>query len=342
VLLALTLASCQSSLAPTPAKPAPATPETSAEKGGTVEATEPPAAAPACASFSDPAVLKSIAGPAKELQADNPVFAPPAVAGRRERTEPPLAPAVPPYFVGRPAAAKAGQPIPVLLAVHGVASSGSDFAAPLVPLSQSNGWLLIAPTLQYHNYNSPLETRADDLLLISQLDALLEDVPRRTGLLIEPKVLALGFSRGAGLLERYVMARPERIAAVASMSSGAYTLPQACAEAAGRSEPLPFPLGTADFERWAGRRLDAGALRRIPLWVAVGAKDVIEPPAPWDGLLGRTRVERAEAYVGLLRQFGKTAQSRLYPGLKHEVTRPELQDALSFLQSPDTAALSHG
>ncbi|MBV8086368.1 MAG: hypothetical protein JO247_16295 [Chloroflexi bacterium] len=241
--------------------------------------------------------------------------------------------APPPYFTG-PLPADKNRPVRLLLAVHGVGGNGADFAAPLVQLSQANGWLLVAPTFSYRDYNDALAARADEPLLLRQIEAILDDVPRKTGLKVQPQILALGFSRGAGTLQRFAMVHPGRLAAVALLSSGGYTLPYPCARGAAGMQELPFPIGTSGFERWLGQPPDEAGFRQLRTWLAVGSDDT-DPPTPWDSLLGDTRLARTQAYADVMRQYGATLETQVVPNLAHEVTPAELREAVAFLRTAD-------
>ena len=240
---------------------------------------------------------------------------------------------VPTYFAG-PLPANKAEPVRVLLAVHGIGGNGADFAGPLVQFSQANGWLLIAPTFSYRDYNDALAARADEPVLLGQIDALLNDIPRKTGLKIQPKVLALGFSRGAGTLQRFAMVHPDRLAGLAMLSSGGYTLPYPCAQGERAIQELPFPIGTSGLAQWLGQPLDAAGFRQVKTWLAVGNDDT-EPPTPWDALLGDNRLQRTSAYANVMRQFGVNLQTHVLPNVAHEVTPAELREAVTFLRDAE-------
>jgi len=256
-------------------------------------------AQPSCAvTGADSAANKYFDASVSLLGQPNPIFSSSSVNASRNAAAAVVSGAVPEYFVHVPATLRASRPARVFLAIHGVGGNGADFAAPLISLADAKGWILAAPTLAYHNIASPLDTRADELTIVKQLDALLQDVPRRTGHNIQDQIVEFGFSRGAGVAERFALFEPARVAAAAVMSSGAYTLPQLCAETDGRRDPLPLPFGTSDLKRWLGADLDAAALRSIPFWIGVGAQD-LDPGSPtgqWDSILGRTRVDRAASF----------------------------------------------
>jgi predicted esterase len=219
----------------------------------------------------------------------------------------------------------------MLLALHGVGANGTDFAGPLMGLADRNGWLLVSPTLAYRNYDNVLETRADEPVLVSQLESLLLDVPRQTKLNVLPSIVGLGFSRGAAVLQRFAMTHPSTFSAAALLAPGGITVPFACATSGDETIGLPFPLGVESMRDSAGREFDADGFREIPMWVAVGSKDT-DVTTPWAAMLGRGRNERVATYAESLRRFGAHVEYTVYAQVRHEVTPGELQDAANFLK----------
>src|SRR5207302_10644905 len=159
------------------------------------------------------------------------------------------------------------------------------------------------------------------------------DVPRRSGLTIQSRVLLLGFSRGASMAQRFALLQPERVQAVAALSGGAYTVPQSCAARNGVVEPLPLPLGTADLENRVGHPLDAPAFRRIPFWLSVSSDDAQAGwlPSTYDDMLGRTRVERGATLQRALLAFGVQSRFTIFPGVGHAVSDAMVRDSSAFL-----------
>ncbi len=162
---------------------------------------------------------------------------------------------------------------------------------------------------------------------------------------VRPRVLLLGFSRGASMAERFALAHPERVAGVAALSGGAYTLPQPCMEKDGASRDLPMPLGTADLSRWLGHQQDPSDFRQLPFWLSVGADDdrATQLPSAYDASVGTTRVARGETFSRVLRGLGmQTVQFTMYPHTGHTVTPEMVQDATAFLARASDSASAGG
>jgi len=242
-------------------------------------------------------------------------------------------PGQPSYFLRLPAPLPDG-PLWVLAVLHGFGERGSEFSRNFVQLADANHWILIAPTFVYTDLNNPIDTRTDDMRFATELSEILRDVPRRTGLATHARALLLGFSRGGSTVERFALIHPEQVQAVAALSGGAYTLPQACVEKNGKTEALPLPLGTADIATWTRHPFDAAGFKRIPFWLSVGANDN-QPkylPSTYDVMIGQSRLARGQTLERALIGFGvPDVHLTVYPGVNHKVTPPMVRDAGEFL-----------
>jgi pimeloyl-ACP methyl ester carboxylesterase len=188
----------------------------------------------------------------------------------------------------------------------------------------------VAPTFAYRNWRDPLTVGEDDIALMRGLTDLLVQLPGRIGRPVDPKVIVLGFSRGAQLAHRFAETYPERTAAIAAVAAGTYTAPMAL-DAAGRQ--LRFPFGTGDLAERSGRLANPEALRQVPFWVAVGANDnnSADVPRQWDAIGGKTRVERAGSFVQQLKAIGASATLAIFPSVGHELSGDMVGEATRFL-----------
>lgn len=254
---------------------------------------------------------------APDQAADPQVVAPSSSASAPNSVTPPS------YALYAPATLPTFGPVCLLLVLHGVGGNGPDFVNLFAPLADRHGWLLVAPTFVYGDWRDPVQVRSEDLKLSQQLEALVADVPSRSGRTIKDRILVAGFSRGAQLADRFVYFHPEQIAAVASLSAGTYTVPWTRLPSDG-SDPLPLPFGTADFPALIGHPLDMNHLRQVPFWLSVGGQDSdpSELPRQWDRLLGQTRLDRAVAFEHALQAVSVPVQLTIYPGVKHQLTGP--------------------
>ena len=230
----------------------------------------------------------------------------------------------PRYFLYVPPGLSSTAPARVLLTLHGMGGSGADFARSFMPLAQEHGWILASPTFAYGDWMNPSAVRAEDVRLDRQLEALLDDLQWQSGHRLRTRVFLAGFSRGAQLADRFALFHPERVAAVASLTAGTYTLPEDSADVNGDGSPddLPLPFGTSDMPRWVGHPLDSAGLRHVAFLVCVGADDTNpgDLPRQWDPLLGRNRVARAQTFARTLEGLKVPAQLTVFPGARHQLT----------------------
>jgi poly(3-hydroxybutyrate) depolymerase len=249
----------------------------------------------------------------------------------------------PTYYLYAPASLPASGPVRLLLVLHGMGGNGPDFAGAFTSMADRHGWLLAAPTFAYGDWRDPAQVRVEDVRLSQQLEALLADVPLRSGKAVRNRILLAGFSRGAQLADRFTYFHPEHVAAVASLSAGTYTVPwqaEPNTVAAPQPQPLLFPYGTADFPQVAGRPLDVDRLRQVPFWLSVGADDnnPADVPRQWDALLGQTRLERAVSFERALEQLHVSAQLTIFPHASHELTGAMTSGVDQFLAGMIQAA----
>jgi poly(3-hydroxybutyrate) depolymerase len=222
-----------------------------------------------------------------------------------------------------------GQAVRLLVVLHGMGGNGADMAAMFAPLAAQRGWALLAPTMPYRDYMDPDQVRRDGELL-PRLRALIDAVPARTGVNLQPGVVMFGFSRGSQEAIRFSLMFPDYTLGVAGLSAGSYTLPSST-YADGRA--MRYPFGTSDVDTICGQKFDAAATKQVAYWIGVGGSDtnVRDVPRQWDTLVGTNRLERAKRYVEILQQFGARANLDVFPGASHEITAAMRDDAMAFL-----------
>jgi poly(3-hydroxybutyrate) depolymerase len=224
-----------------------------------------------------------------------------------------------------------GQPVRLLVVLHGMGGSGADMAAMFTAQAAQRGWALLAPTMPYHDYLDPEQVRRDGELL-PRLRALIDTLPAKTGLAFEPGIVMFGFSRGSQEAIRFSLMFPDYTLGVAGLSAGSYTLPS---NAYADGKAMRYPYGTSDVDTICGQKFDAAAARQVAYWIGVGGADTNSQDVPrqWDPLVGTNRLERAKRYVEILQTFGAKANLDVFPGAGHEVTDAMRDDAMTFLAS---------
>jgi predicted esterase len=241
------------------------------------------------------------------------------------------------YTVQIPAGATPGQPLTVLLALHGMGGNGPEFARLVAARATQQNWLLVAPTIDYRDWRDPEVVRRDGLDLLPALKSLIDDLPAATGLSIRRRVLVYGFSRGGQTAHRFALFYPRSTRAVVAMATGAYTLPTTEAPIGPGGIPLNFPFGLADLSRFGCPPFDPDGLRQVDFWLGVGGRDQLGLglSRQWDPYIGTSRIERAESFAEAVAELGGRSELAVFATAAHEVT-PEMNgQALAFLERHD-------
>ncbi len=239
-------------------------------------------------------------------------------------------------LVRPPLGLQPGQPVQVLLALHGMGGNGEDFVRDLAGDADRNHWLIVAPTIDYGDWRDPGQVADEDPALMGWLASYLDELPSLTGLSVRRRAFVLGFSRGAQLAHRFALFYPEKVTAVASVSAGTYTVPLARSDL---GKPMMFPFGVGDLPSYVGRPLDRVELRNVQFWVAVGGDDTspADLPRQWDAYIGDTRVRRAQAFQSALQKIGERSVLTLYRGTKHALTPEMRTGACTFFRGVSMA-----
>jgi pimeloyl-ACP methyl ester carboxylesterase len=209
--------------------------------------------------------------------------------------------------------------------------NGEAFSKDLAEAADTYGWVIVAPTIDYGNWQDPAQVAREEPVFIAWLIDYLDKLPARQGVVLRKRVFVLGHSRGAQLAHRFAEARPDRVLAVAALSAGDYTLPMTNNT---QGTVLAFPFGIGDLARYTGRPFDRGLFSGVPFFVGVGGNDSnpADVPHQWD-YEGSTRVQRAEAFVGAMRKLGAQADLTIFPGAGHALTADMRSAACRFLGS---------
>jgi pimeloyl-ACP methyl ester carboxylesterase len=181
-----------------------------------------------------------------------------------------------------------------------------------------------------------------------QLAAMVQDVAARLrdrGIRVGPKILLFGFSASGMFVNRFTILHPDLVAAVASGSPGGWPIAPV-AEYRGAS--LRYPIGIADLESLVGTETNMGELRRVPMYMFLGADDTNDSVVFRDSYeqederlimarFGSTLQQRWKIAESLYRSAGLSAQFVLYPSVAHEVTPHMEADVVEFFRREMTA-----
>jgi pimeloyl-ACP methyl ester carboxylesterase len=237
------------------------------------------------------------------------------------------------FTVRVPAGAR--EPLTVLVALHGMGGTGEEIAAPLYELTDPLGWVVVAPTFGYGDWRDPAQITQEETRNLPRLAVFLDRLPEIVGMTVKPTILAYGFSRGGQAAQRFALVYPDRVAGVATISSGTYTLPLRAFSADGSGAALPFPFGMADCPELFGRSFDVERLTRVPFWIGIGGRDSdpADVPHQWDPYIGDDRLERAGRFAQALRGAGINAEVAEFANTGHAETDEIRAAAIGFLSA---------
>ncbi|HSK72749.1 MAG TPA: hypothetical protein VK892_13695 [Pyrinomonadaceae bacterium] len=174
-----------------------------------------------------------------------------------------------------------------------------------------------------------------------QLVRMIDDARARLAkekLKFDKRVLMLGFSASGMFVNRFTFLHPDRVKAAAIGSPGGWAIAPV---ASFKEKTLRYPIGTNDFQSISGKKLDLKNLRKVPLFIFLGDKDDNDSVVFRDSyekededlifeIFGKTPVERWEDSVRLYRDNKLNAEFRLYPNVKHAVTKEMFDDIFAF------------
>lgn len=223
-------------------------------------------------------------------------------------------------FIRPPQRIADGEPLQMVIALHGMGGNGADFGGALASQADRYGWLIVAPTIQYGDWTNPNQIASEDPALIAWLSDEIGALTEHADYPLRPQVLIFGHSRGAQLALRFTEIHPEQVAGVAAVSAGTYTLP---VSRDSRNRVLDFPFGLANIARDdGGKPFDARTFVQVPVWIGVGADDnnPNDVPDAWDPYIGDDRRERAEQFTSTLSRMGVDVTLDVFDGASHGLT----------------------
>lgn len=157
----------------------------------------------------------------------------------------------------------------------------------------------------------------------------------------DKRVLIMGFSASGMFSNRFTFLHPSRVKGAAIGSPGGWPIAPA-ADYKGRT--LRYPIGTGDFKATSGRSFDKKTLQKVPLFIFMGDKDDNDSLPFGDGyededreivfgLFGDSPVSRWEISKKLYADNKMMAEFKLYPGIKHMITKEMFEDIYAFLEA---------
>lgn len=182
------------------------------------------------------------------------------------------------------------------------------------------------------------EYRRLDLQMLAMIDHAIS-LMKKDGIRVDKRVLINGFSAQGMFANRFTFLHPKRVKAAAIGSPGGWPMAPA---ASYKDKVLRYPIGTGDLKAVAGKKLDLGALRKVPMLVFLGSEDDNDSVPFGDSyddidrdlinpLFGKKPIDRWEISKQLYADAKLNAEFRLYPGVKHTVNPQMRDDIRAFL-----------
>lgn len=225
------------------------------------------------------------------------------------------------YLLYVPHSAPAGAR--VLVSFHGISRNAHEHAAVFTPLCDTHGVVMLVPifTEDLHRDYQRLGRKGRGNRIDLLLHRFLAEVAFLTGATVN-KIYLYGFSAGAQLAHRYVMAHPHRVARAFVTAAGWYTFPD---------HTQRFPYGIRPVRTLEGVTFNPEEFLRVPIEVLVGSRDVtrlnVRRTERTDAQQGKNRLVRARNWVAAMRDaaaaFSMEPQVTLteVPGIGHDFTQ---------------------
>lgn len=177
-----------------------------------------------------------------------------------------------------------------------------------------------------------------------QLGAMIDDARQRLAkekIDTDKRVLIYGFSAAGMFANRFAFLHPDRVLAAAVGSPGGWPIAPA---AKFNGKNLRYPIGIADLEAVAGRKVEAKKLKDVRFLVFLGDRDDNDSVVFGDGyepedkdlifeLFGKSPVDRWEVSKKLYSDAKLNAEFKMYPGIGHTLTPGIINDVNSFFES---------
>ena len=176
-----------------------------------------------------------------------------------------------------------------------------------------------------------------DLQLVAMIDDARAKLAKEK-LKFDKRVIMIGWSASGMFANRFTFLHPKRIKAAVVGSPGGWAIAPV---AVFKEKALRYPIGINDFKSISGENLDLKNLRKVPLFIFLGDQDDNDSVIFRDSyekededlifaLFGKTPVERWDVSKKLYQDNKLNAEFRLYPNVKHAVTKEMLDDIFAF------------
>ena len=189
----------------------------------------------------------------------------------------------------------------VMVSLHGISRNAHQHASVFTPMCEEYGVVMLVPifTEDLHKDYQRLGRAGRGTRVDLLLHRFLIEVRFLCGADVTQTYM-FGFSAGAQLAHRYLMAHPHRVARVVACAAGWYTFPDA---------KQRFPYGIRPVRNLPGITFNPEEFLQVPIDVLVGAEDTtlkhLRSTERTVAQQGVTRVDRARAWVKAMQKAAK-------------------------------------
>jgi dienelactone hydrolase len=181
------------------------------------------------------------------------------------------------------------------------------------------------------------EYRRFDRQLIRMIDDARTRL-RSDGYRFDKRVLMFGFSASGMFTNRFAFLHPERIKAAAIGSPGGWAI---APSDSWKGKKLRYPIGVADFKAVSGKKLGMKRLKKIPLFLFLGAEDTNDSVVFRDSyeledeklifdLFGKALIERWAFTQEIYGVNLPEATLKVYPKVGHSLSKEMWDDIKAF------------
>lgn len=217
------------------------------------------------------------------------------------------------------------------------AQLGTAILMPVFPRPKTD-WKIYTHALDRDSMlTDKTEYRRFDLQLVAMIDHARARLAREK-LKFDKRVFMTGFSASGMFANRFAFLHPTRVKAAVIGSPGGWAIAPTDKY---KEKLLRYPIGTGDFKAVSGEKFDLKNARKVPMFIYLGDKDENDSLVFTDGyeeedknlvfeLFGKTPVERWEISKKIYQENNLNAEFKLYPNIKHTVTKEIIGDIMAF------------
>lgn len=200
---------------------------------------------------------------------------------------------------------------PLVVIIHGTERASQQYRDKFIDFAKSTNTIILAPlfpcgVIEPADMDNYKFIKFHDIRFDMVLLSMIDDVALRYSI-IKEKFLMHGFSGGGQFAHRFFYLHPDRLLGVSIGSPGRITY---------LDTSKAWFNGIADFEEQFGRPININELKKVPVQMVVGSKDIeyLSDYSPY----GDNRIERLKSLKNNFEENGIHVQYDEVAGAAHE------------------------